>query len=67
MTVSVCSEIVVSVKSSDGMIGIVREGFNKETLKVMEFSIQILPPPPRWKQNIYFSQFFLCLYYVYYH
>ena len=23
-----------------------REGFNKKTLKVMEFSIQILPPPP---------------------
>ena len=32
----------------------------------MEFSIQILPPPPfRWKKNIFFPQFFfmslLCL------
>ena len=39
----------------------------KNKLKVMEFSIQIFPPPPnpnplRWKKNIFLPQFFLWLY-----
>ena len=43
-----------------------REGFNKKkTLKVMEFSIQILtpPPPPPFdgKKTFNFHNFFLCL------
>ena len=38
-----------------------REGFNKKTLKVMEFSIQISPPPTplRWKKKHLFSTIFV--------
>ena len=43
----------------------------KITLEVMEFSIQILPPPPPLpfdgKKTFIFHNFFSCLYYVYYH
>ena len=40
-----------------------REGFNKKTFELMEFSIQILPPPPHpphpllWKKTFVFHNF----------
>ena len=35
-----------------------REGFNKKTLKVMEFSIKILPHPPSMEKKHFFSTIF---------
>ena len=60
------SEIKGKGKGKDVRFNIYfREGFNKKTLKVMEFSIQILPPPPfDGIKTFVFHNFVLCLHCV---